>query len=143
MTQNDIKIDGLLQKIADQKKKLGPKPKSTLITNGVLQTHTKTYNINVSGIQQLVEAYADLLKIKQEHSYMQDAMDILNVKSVGYDIGGYSITDWMEDIKNKVAAVQWNERKRELDKTEEKLNQMVSEDVKTSKALSDIENLLQ
>ncbi len=141
MTKNDIKINTLLEKVEAQKAKLGPKPKATLVTNGVLPVRGVSYNLNVCNVEQLVIAYANLLRTEQEESFLLDAADILGVKKVENAIGGYSISDWKEDIKTRVAVLQWNEKKRELEKTETALNQMISEDAKTSKALADIEKM--
>lgn len=143
MTKNDIKINALLEKVEEQKAKLGPKPKATLVTNGVLAVRGMTFNLNVCSIDQLVVALANLLRTEQEESFLLDAADILGVKKVENTIGGYSIPDWKEDIKTRVAVLQWNEKKRELEKTETALNQMISEDAKTSKALADIEKMFE
>jgi hypothetical protein len=142
MTKNDIKIEALLKKIEAQKKELGAKPKSVLITNGVLSIYGMVYNINVCTIPQLVEAYAVLMKNTQEESYMEAASKILGVDRPERAICGYSVTSWEEDIKNRVNALRWNAKKAELDKAEATLKQMVSEDVKTTNAIADFEKML-
>ena len=57
-------------------------------------------------------------------------------------ISGYSIQDWIEDIKIKIATKSQVEEEKQLKALENKLSKLLSEDKQTEMELSSIEALL-
>ena len=139
MAKNDEMIKQLMAKVAVQKEALGAKPKVAWKTNGVFKYEDKSnyFNINtVSGSGPLVEALAYML---QKSSMYVEASKQLGV-SVPEDLGfgGYSIHEWSEDFKMRLSILKWEAKKQELDATQSKLSQLVSEEARTEMELEKI-----
>ena len=56
---------------------------------------------------------------------------------------GYSMDEWEEDFKTRIKAITWSEKKKVLDSTKTKLNQLVSEEARTEMELDSIKALLE
>jgi len=141
MSNNDVAIQDLLGKVADQKKGLGKKPRGTWLTNGVFKTNSGSdfFNINtVADFAVLAGALGFL--ISQEEAF-KTACKKLSVKAE-FKWDGYTVDDWETDFKMRVSIVEYDKKKKTLDATEKKLNSLVSEEGRTSKELEDIAALL-
>jgi hypothetical protein len=137
MAKNDDMIKQLMAKVAVQKEALGAKPKVSWKTNGVFQFDKDSHlNLNtVSNEDKLVTALAHLLA---QNSDTTEAAKILGVKPPKFLWCGYSVEDWVEDFKMRLSVLSWEARKTQLDATQAKLSQLVSEEARTEMELENI-----
>lgn len=141
---HDDKIKVLLAKVEEQQGSLGTKPKAERITNGIFKFQDEDadfFNLNtVKDPQVLVNALATILTRK---SAADDAAKLLGVKmKSSFTWGGFTVEDWTKDFKNRIATLQYEERKAQLDATKKKLKDLRSEDLKTGDALDELEKLI-
>ena len=131
--KNDDRIMQLKQRIEEKKKNLADKSdRFTPKTNCLLVIDRVTYNLHIDS--------SDLLLIKVN-------MMAMSAKNLGIDpsefiISGYSLTDWIEDIKSYLKVQQYKEEKKNLEKLEKQLNSLLSEDKKTEMEIDSIEAML-
>jgi len=136
MSNNDVKIKDMLSVIKDKRKALGEKPKASWKTNGVFKSDKGHTNINtVTHLDGCVDIVCFLMV---EKDIRKKACDFLEVASVEPRYSGYLIEDWLQDIKLRVAMLNWDIEKKKLGVLEIKLKDLRSEDAKTGDALSDI-----
>jgi len=138
MSKNDDSIKALLKKVEEQMFDLGAKPKSVLITNGVWGRlgEKTTVNINtVSDKEVIIEIMSELLK----SSYFKNmACEKLGMSPYANKFYGFSQKDWETDLKFRLSVIAWNEKSEKLSETKAKLNNLMSEDVKTELELAKI-----
>jgi TPP-dependent trihydroxycyclohexane-1,2-dione (THcHDO) dehydratase len=140
MAKNDEVIKQLMAKVAEQKEALGVKPKVSWKTNGVFKFDDKRYfNINVTDMQSLVEALAYML---QSSNTVLEAAKRLEVSFSVPMFGGYTVEEWEEDFKLRIAILKWEEKKKKLEETERKLAALVSEEARTEMELEKISKSL-
>ena len=133
MNKNDDRILELKEKI--EKKKLELSGKNTRfvpITNCILLL-SGTYNLNTFDEISLKTMLVRL------HSYKM-AADDLGISDL--ELSGYSIDDWISDIKNKMEVLNVKNEIANLKRMEAKLDKLLSEDKKTELELNDIAALL-
>jgi len=137
---NDAKIKELLKKVEDQRKALGTKPKAAWQTNGIFKYDgSKHFNLNITKADTLVNALAFLLE-KQQTRFK--AAQRLGVDSSELEWEGYTIKEYEEDFKLRLSIIQWEDKKKQLQKTEKTLNSLVSEEARTEMELEKIAALL-
>lgn len=146
MSKNDSKIKALLEKIEEQKKELGTKPRASWNTNGLFKRYESLkndlFNINtVNNAYDLTAALGFLIS-------MQDAFDKAAIKlNVEGKVGpfrwdGYTVKQWEEDFALRIAIIEYDRKKKTLDETKSKLKSLVSEEERTAMELEEIEALL-
>ncbi len=137
--KNDERIKKLLNKIGEQKKTLGKKPKVSLITNGLFKYGNQDhFNINV-----VTDPYIfvnALAWMRQRFKSHIDAANRLKIEPY-FKVGGYTVDNWEEDFKTRLEIINYNKRKKLLDETKKKLNSLVSEETRTEMTLDDIEEI--
>lgn len=136
----DTRVNELMEKVEAQRKALGAEPRFSPITNAKFHFDKETYfNLHVqTDICRFVRALAMLLEQSSHHQTACERLG-LDIPFLWY---GYSLEDWETDFKGRIAALQWRDRKKQLDATERKLAELLSEEGKTSKALDEIAGLL-
>lgn len=135
--QNDTRIMGLKDSIKETKKSIKSK-RFQPITNCLIGIDGITYNIHVCGEDDL-----KLMLIKL-NGYKMSAKDL------GMDVPnmqGYSIDDWMQDIRDKIEIIESQNRRNALNKAEKQLDNLLSNDKRTELEIDNIadtlKNLLQ
>jgi len=140
---NDAKILTLRKKIQEKKSNV-VKIKFVPVTNCSIELDGVRHNISVLNQHQLM-----LLLIKL-NSYKLSITD-LEVSNVdrpygqllkNISISGYTIQEWITDIKLKLDVLLQNVVENDLKELEKKLNTLLSEDKKTELELANIANLL-
>jgi len=130
---NDAKILKLKEQINDKRLKLDKIKRFSPITNCSIELEGIRQNLNVLGKDQLT-----LLLIKL-NIYR---LSVLDLKITDYMISGYSVEDWITDVKGKLEVLTKTEEERKLKLMEERLTQLLSEEKKTELELDEIEKLL-
>jgi hypothetical protein len=142
MNKNDVVIKELLTKVEKQRAELGPRPKSSLVTNGVVRNPdmgamSMSLSLNMMSKDQVIATFSKMLRDRDDIEY---ACDELGVKPESDSV--YTIEQWKEDFVTRLSVIEWNEKKVKLDKTEAQLKALVSEEARTSDTLEEIAKLL-
>lgn len=134
MNKNDDRILELKKQIEAKKKAISEKKVRFIPeTNCVLNMDGMNINLNVCSDEALV-----LLLIRL-NSYLMSAV---NLEMSDFEISGYSVTDWIKDIKSKLEVSSLKKEEIDLKKMESKLDKLLSDDKKTEIEIDEIANLL-
>lgn len=131
--KNDDKILELKKVIEKKKEDLKKIKKFSPVTNLVLHLEDKTYNLNVLDYDSL-----RFLLIKL-NSYLLSAH---NLSMDDFEISGYLLSDWLDDIRGKILMLEMRKKETELKMLENKLESMLSDDKKTELELEQIAEML-
>ena len=131
---NDQRIINLRNQIAIKKEGMGSDPKFIPITNCSLEIDGERFNLHT-----LQKDPLTLLLIKL-NLYRMSAVELKVIQS--FQLGGYSIDDWMIDIKLKLAVLANKDEKTNLYRMEVKLKDMLSDNKKVELEIDEIENFL-
>lgn len=131
--KNDNRILDLKNLIKEKKEKLASIQKFNPITNCSIFLNEKRYNIHTLCINDLKILAVFLNSLK---------MSAIDLKYGDIVISGYKISEWLNDINNKINNISLKEEKIKLDKLEYQLSMLLSEDKKTELQIDEIESLL-
>ena len=138
---NDERILELKKQIEAKKEKLGKIKRFSPITNCLIGLEGQRYNINVLPKEDL-----KLLLVKLNGYYISmtsyNSNENKDYKIESLTIGGYEITDWINDIESKLILLSQKEEERGLKTMEDKLTQLLSEDKQTELEIDEIAKLL-
>jgi hypothetical protein len=130
---NDQRILELKKQIEIKKEKLKQSERFSPITNLSIEFEGERYNLNVLQKQDLTTILIRL------NAYL------LSTKNLGiedYSISGYSLNNWITDIKAKIDILSRKDEERNLKALEDKLSKMLSDDKKIELELNEIESLI-
>lgn len=134
MSKNDDRILELKKQIENKRKTISEKKiRFVPETNCILNMDGMTINLNVFSDDALV-----LLLIRL-NSYLMSAVDL---GMPDFEISGYSVTDWIKDIKSKLEVSSLKKEETDLKKMESKLDKLLSNDKKTEIEIDEIASLL-
>lgn len=134
MNKNDDRILELKKQVENKKKEIAKKNvKFVPETNLVIEINGIKTNINVLNEKDL-ESLLVILNM-----YHMSAVD-LEMKD--FEISGYKVDQWMNDVKAKINMKTLKNEEAELKRLEEKLDKLLSEDKKTELELDSIAALL-
>lgn len=131
--KNDERIMQLKQQIDIKRKELANQTNRFVpITNCLMVIDKVTYNLHVDS--------SELLLIKVNTMAM-------SAKDLGLDISkimisGYSLEDWINDIKNNLKIQNYKNEKKNLEQLEKKLDALLSDDKRTELEIDNIAALL-
>lgn len=131
--KNDERIMQLKQQIETKRKELANQSdRFTPVTNCLLVIDKVTYNLHVES--------SELLLIKVN-------MMAMSARDLGLDISkviisGYSLADWLDDIKNYMKVQSYKDEKRKLNQLEKQLDALLSDDKRTELEIDNIAAML-
>lgn len=136
MNTNDKKIIEL-QKIIDEKKenlnldyeRFNP------VTNCILHLGNVDYNLNIMHRDSLVNLLVFF------NSQLLSAVELDMVDDLFFS--GYHIYEWIKDIKNKINCIDYHTNKKKLEDMEKRLDEFMSNDLKTSRQLEKMTEFIQ
>lgn len=131
---NDTRNETLLKQIEARQQNL-KKPVVDLRTNCMLEIGGEKQNLNIMKMEKLVTT-----KI-MVNAWRLSAIE-MGMKPDDVKISGFSISDWLHDIDNKMEVAKYREEEAALESMKGKLHKLLSEDKRTSMALDDIESQL-
>jgi hypothetical protein len=134
MSKNDERILQLKEQIDIKKKLLGKCKKFVAITNCSINFEGVQININTLQKDGLIQLLVKLNALKTSAI----DLDLLN----DYNISGYNVSEWIEDVKNKLDVLNIKQEELKLKQMEDRLSQLLSEDKKVELELEDIINSL-
>lgn len=132
MNKNDDRVLQLKKIVDEKKQELKTVKRFTPLTNCVLSLDGQNYNLNILQLDDL-----EFLLVKL-NMYLRSANDL----DIDLHISGYSITDWMTDIKSKMEIFEYKKKESELKVLEVKLDKMLSDEKKTELELDEIAAML-
>lgn len=130
---NDQRILELKKQIETKKEQLGKSIKFSPETNLSIEFEGARSNLNVLSKEQLFMLMVRL------NMYRMSATDL---KLSTFEIGGYPVTSWINDIKARIEILSRKDEERNLKVMEDKLTQLLSEGTKVKMELDSIESML-
>ena len=131
---NDEKIMLLKSQIAERKKGLKVKKKFSPLTNCSIELDGARYNLHVSQKEILTNLLVKL------NMYRLSVVD-LNLEDE-YIMSGFSVDEWITDIKLKLEILRYEEEDRKLKVLEQKLHNLLSLDKKVELEIGEIESMI-
>ena len=133
MSKNDDRILELKEKIEKKKQELSDKNKRFVpVTNCIIELDGVTNNLHTCDADKLALLLVKLSLYKKEAENLD----------INFVVSGYSIDDWITDIKNKFEVTKTKAEIYNLKAMEPKLDELLSEDKKTELEIDDIAALL-
>ena len=133
MSKNDDRILELKEKIEKKKQGLSDKNKRFVpVTNCIIELDGVTNNLHTCDADKLALLLVKLSLYKKEAENLD----------INFVVSGYSIDDWITDIKNKFEVTKTKAEIYNLKTMESKLDGLLSEDKKTELEIDDIAALL-
>lgn len=137
MLDNDAKILELKKRIVSERESIKEiKKRFQPITNCSLFFERHTYNIHACSKKTLIYLLISLNALRLS---IEDLGDYI---PEDFTLSGYSVEDWVVDIKSKIQDLNIKERENNLKKMENKLTNLLSEAKKTELEIEEIEKLL-
>ena len=133
--KNDDRIMQLKEQIEKKREELAISNTSRFIpiTNCLLVIDKTTYNLHVDS--------SELLLIKL-NSMRLSAKD-LGIDTSKLMISGYSLDNWITDVKNNLSIQNYRTEKKKLDSLEKQLTALLSDDKQTELQIDQLAALLQ
>lgn len=127
-TKNDEKVMQLKSLIEKRREELGKLQVNEIETNLVIDFMGQKHNLNVLSENDLK------LMLVRLHSY-KSAMNELDIVA---EISGYTVDQWMSDIKTKLVTIEYKKKKKELEDNEKLLDKLLSDEKKVELELERI-----
>lgn len=136
MSKNDDKILILKEQIENKKKALGKQPRFSPTTTCVFTYNNSKINIHtLSSIKEI-----DMM-IVHFNMYVMSAKNLqIDCDNICFD--GFSVLDWIEDLKSKKYTIEYNNKKKQLVELENKLDKLLSDEKKTELEIDAIADLI-
>ena len=135
-TKNDERILILKEQIEEKKKELGKQPRFSPITTCLFDR--EGCRVNIHTLTSVKDINAMLVFF---NTYVMSAKD-LDIDCTEVELDGFSVLDWMEDLKSKKAVVEYAAKKEQLTALEKKLDKLLSDDKKTELEIDAIADLI-
>ena len=130
MNKNDDVILKLKEQIEKQRANIKPLGKFSPTTNCNLELDGQRYNLNTLDKDNLIVLLVRL------SAYCQAAKELSLTES--YNLSGYNVTDWISDLRSKLAIIQVKAEQDKLNKMENRLSVLLSDDKKIELELNEI-----
>lgn len=132
---NDERILEMKKKIAEKTEKLSKMSKRfSPITNCSIIIRGVRHNIQVLDKENLVSLMVEL------NALLMSAKDLDVAEE--YGISGYSLVDWIADIKSRIEIMSLQTERKSLKVMEDKLVQLLSDGKKVELEIDEIESML-
>lgn len=145
MANTDKKTLDLIALINKKKSEIDKAEKPNWKTNCSFSykegTPTDLVNIHVeSNVMKLVSMASYLIDMEDKY---KKAATFLEVEAPAFKWNGYPVSDWLEDIKARINKVQITNKKSSLNVLEQRLNQIVSPELRAQIELEEIARQLE
>lgn len=131
---NDARILEMKKQIEKKKEELGVASRFNPITNCSFELDGERYNINAMSKEKLV-----LMAVKLE-AYLMASKTLYLVEI--FELSGYHVSDWIDDIMQKLQIMKRTDEAKNLKVMEDKLGRMLSEAKKVELEIDDIASFL-
>lgn len=134
--KNDERILMLKKQINEKKTELGKQPRFSPVTTCIFNYQGNRTNIHT--LTSIKDINAMLVYFNM---YVMSAEDMeINCEDIVFD--GFSVTDWIEDLKSKKTVIEYTAKKEQLAALEKKLDKLLSDDKKTELEIDAIADLI-
>lgn len=131
--KNDDRIMQLKKQISVKREELAKRTSRFVpITNCLLVLDKITYNLHVESSEML------LIKLNMISMSAKD----LEIDTDNLMISGYSLNDWIADVKSNLEVQKYKKEKNDLNALEKKLDALLSEDKQTELKIDELAALL-
>ena len=131
--KNDDRIMQLKKQISVKREELAKRTSRFVpITNCLLVLDKITYNLHVESSEML------LIKLNMISMSAKD----LEIDTDNLMISGYSLNDWITDVKSNLEVQKYKKEKNDLNALEKKLDALLSEDKQTELKIDELAALL-
>lgn len=139
--QNDDKILKLMNEVKKRKLEIATSEKAAWSTNCSLNIDGKVFNLHVvNDINVLVGAMAHLLNKRANYNEAAKLLGFDKVTPFKHD--GYSLEDWLSDMKIRATKIQITQKRKDLEKYEAQLDKLLSADKRVELELDQLEKEL-
>ena len=128
MRENDKSIIALKADIENKRKNVGTKPIFSPKTKCMFAFNGVNYNINV-----LKQSELELL-----HVQLNNLVESAEEFNYNLYIDSCLVTDLIDDIKSKINVIKYNNDVKKFEQLENKLDSLMSEDIKTELTLKEL-----
>jgi hypothetical protein len=136
--KRDEKTKAYIEEVKNKIATLSKKSNYAWNTNCVFNYNGEKINIHTCDLTKLVSIATYLVMTKKCHD---EACQELGVKTT-FTYFGETYSNWMSDFRNRVEVLKIQEEKSKLEKMLNKLNGIISEELKAEMVLENIENEL-
>lgn len=137
--KTDQKTLDLIQEVARRKQEIAKAERPNWITNcsfSFEEGSSKTVNLHVcQDVRQMITIAAFLRE--SEISYNAAAQE-LGVDAPPFTWSGFSVSDWLSDIRTRINRIQIDSKKKKLAALEERLNKIISPELRAEMELEAI-----
>ena len=142
--KTDEQVQMLFNVVQQKKAEIAKIEKPNWLTNSSFRwdENNASTSINIQTVSDpkvLVAALAKLLSISDA---AEKAAAELGVENYKFEYLGFSLNDWKTDFKTRVDKIQITKKKNELAKLEERLNSLISPELKAQMELEAIQKEL-
>lgn len=142
--KTDEQVQMLFNVVQQKKAEIAKIEKPNWLTNSSFRwdENNASTSINIQTVSDpkvLVAALAKLLSISDASEKAAAELGIENYK---FEYLGFSLNDWKTDFKTRVDKIQITKKKNELAKLEERLNSLISPELKAQMELEAIQKEL-
>ncbi len=131
---NDQRIMELRTKIETKQNEIGKKERFIPVTNCQIELDGVRHNIHTFDRKKSITLLVKLNSL------------LASAKVLGfeeeYEISGYKINEWIDDLKTKIRLLEKDIEQKKLDTLEAHLNKLLSKDKKVELEIDSIEDLL-
>ena len=134
--KNDERILTLKKQIEEKKTNLGKSPRFSPVTTCLLDYNGSRLNLHTLNSTKDIDpmlTYFNMWVISAENIYVDPANIMFS---------GFSVLDWMADLRSKREVVVYQEESKKLDALNKQLEKLLSDDKKTELELDSIAELL-
>jgi len=139
MAKTDSKTLELIKKVQQQKQEIAKAERPNWVTNcsfSYIEGSSKTVNLHVCrDVREMVCVVAFLKE--REKSYIS-AVKELGVDAPEFKWNGFSVSDWVNDVKTRIDKVQIADKKKKLEALEDRLNKIISPELRAELELEAI-----
>lgn len=137
---NDEKIQKLIDEVKKRKKEIEGIESYSFKTNMQVSTglDKNKVNLQVLDLPSLIFSYTLLSLLAEKQLTIHKEFGITDPVT----LDGFTWDKWKSDISHKINKLQINKKKKELEKLEERLNKLVSPELRAQLELQEIEKEL-
>lgn len=138
---NDERIQALLKKVEEKKAKIKKGERPSWKTNCSFRWRNgDTTNLQV--VADAAQLTSILAEVILERDAFTKAAEVLGTPSDSFLFRNFSYEDWESDIKTRLETLNLTRSRNELKFLEDKLNTLMSPELKAQRELEEIEKLL-
>lgn len=139
----DQKTLDLIKEVARQKAEIAKAEKPKWQTNCNFSYKEGSPDVVVLHVERSIKSLVDIAAflVKREEAYLEVAAS-LGVEAPAFTWNGFSVADWMEDVKMRINKIQIASKKAKFEALEERLNKIISPELRAEMELEAIANEL-